>query len=144
MTLAMQLIETAKRTGDWKAFADAIPYARFLGVTIERVEGELLGMMRFSPHLVGNPTVPALHGGTTGALLECTAICQLLWESETVILPKTVSITVDYLRPAKLVDTYAKGVITRSGKRVANVRVEAWQEDRAKPVAVANAIFLVM
>ncbi|MFN5778201.1 MAG: hypothetical protein ACK44O_01835 [Novosphingobium sp.] len=29
--------------------------------------------------------------------------------------------------------TYAKGTVTRAGRRVALVNAEAWQDDRAKP-----------
>jgi acyl-coenzyme A thioesterase PaaI-like protein len=58
-------------------------------------------------------------------------------------LPKTITITVDYLRSGHAVDTYARGVVTRQGRRVANVHVEAWQDDRARPIATAHAHFLI-
>ena len=60
------------------------------------------------------------------------------------MLPKTITLTVDYLRSGAPVDTHARSIVTRHGRRVANVRVEAWQADRAAPVATAHAIFLVM
>jgi acyl-coenzyme A thioesterase PaaI-like protein len=100
--------------------------------------------MRYGDHLIGNPALPALHGGTLGALLESAAIFELLCRSETVVLPKTITLTVDYLRSGAPVDTHARGVVTRQGRRVANVRMEAWQADRHKPVATAHAVFLVM
>ncbi len=78
-----------------------------------------------------------------GALLESTAIFQLMWETEVIVLPKTITLTVDYLRPGRPVDTYARGILTRQGRRVANVRVEAWQDDRSRPIAVASAHFLI-
>jgi acyl-coenzyme A thioesterase PaaI-like protein len=34
-------------------------------------------------------------------------------------------------------------VVTRQGRRVTNVRMEAWQVDRGRPVATAHAVFLV-
>jgi acyl-coenzyme A thioesterase PaaI-like protein len=108
------------------------------------VNGELISTMRYADHLIGNPTIPALHGGTLGALLESAAIFELLWASETVVLPKTITFTVDYLRSGAPVDTHARGIVIRHGRRVANVRVEAWQEDRARPIATAHAHFLVM
>jgi acyl-coenzyme A thioesterase PaaI-like protein len=52
-------------------------------------------------------------------------------------------LSVDYLRPARLAETSAQGVITRHGRRVANVRVEAWQESPSRPVAAAHAHFLL-
>ena len=120
-----------------------MPYVEFLGLSA-RLEGdELITTMRFADHLIGNPALPALHGGTLGALLESAAIFELLWRAETVVLPKTITMTVDYLRSGAPVDTHARGTVTRHGRRVANVRVEAWQADRAVPVATAHAIFLV-
>ena len=140
----LERLEQARRAGDHQAFLDAIPYARFLGLTASEVGGELITTMRYGDHLVGNPTLPALHGGTLGALLESAAISELLWRAETIVLPKTITLTVDYLRSGAPVDTHARGVVTRQGRRVTNVRMEAWQTDRAAPVATAHAIFLVM
>ncbi len=143
MTLVERLT-AAKVAGDYQGLFEAIPYAKFLGLKAELVEQELVTTMTFGPHLIGNPALPALHGGTLGALLESAAIFELLWRAESIVLPKTITFTVDYLRSAAAVDTHARGFITRQGRRVTNVRIEAWQEDRAKPVATANAIFLVM
>jgi acyl-coenzyme A thioesterase PaaI-like protein len=67
-----------------------------------------------------------------------------LCRAETVVLPKTITLTIDYLRSGAAVDTYARGVVTRQGRRVTNVRMEAWQTDRNTPVATAHAVFLVM
>ena len=134
----------ARRAGDHQAFMDAIPYARFLGLSGAMVDDELITTMRYADHLIGNPALPALHGGTLGALLESAAIFELLWRAETIVLPKTITLTVDYLRSGAAVDTHARGIVTRHGRRVTNVRMEAWQTDRSAPVATAHAIFLVM
>ena len=143
MSLVDRLAE-AKRAGDYQAILDAVPYSAFLGLGARLSGTELVTTMKFSPNLIGNPALPALHGGTLGALLESAAIFELLWRAETMVLPKTITITIDYLRSGAALDTHARGVITRHGRRVANVRVEAWQTDRAQPVATAHAIFLVM
>jgi acyl-coenzyme A thioesterase PaaI-like protein len=140
---AMAILRELKQKGEFSQITRAIPYTQFLGISIDQSTGELLGKMAFSERIVGNPILPAIHGGTLGALLESTAIFQLLWEVDLVALPKIVTITVDYLRSARPVDTFAKGVITKQGRRVVNVRVEAWQEDRSRPVATANTHFLV-
>jgi acyl-coenzyme A thioesterase PaaI-like protein len=140
----IERLEAAKRSGDFQALFDIVPYSRFLGLS-GRMEGdELITTMKFSQDLIGNPALPALHGGTLGALLESSAIFELLWRAETIVLPKTITVTVDYLRSGAPVDTHARSVVTRHGRRVANVRVEAWQTDRSAPVATAHAIFLVM
>ena len=143
MSLVDKLAE-AKQAGDHQRLIDAVPYAKFLGLTAAMIGDELITTMRFSDQLIGNPALPALHGGTLGALLESAAIYELLWRAETIVLPKTITLTVDYLRSGAAVDTHARGVVTRQGRRVTNVRMEAWQENRASPVATAHAIFLVM
>jgi acyl-coenzyme A thioesterase PaaI-like protein len=99
--------------------------------------------MRASQSLIGNPILPAIHGGTVGALLESAAIFKLVWEIRSIAVPKTINITVDYLRSARVVDTHARAIITKHGRRVANVQVRAWQADEAKPVAAAHAHFLL-
>jgi uncharacterized protein (TIGR00369 family) len=143
MTL-VERFEAAKRAGDFEALVACVPYAQFLGLAVQLEGDQLITTMRYADHLIGNPSIPALHGGTLGALLESAAIFELLWRSETVVLPKTITVTVDYLRSGAAVDTHARGIVTRQGRRVTNVRMEAWQADRATPIATAHAIFLVM
>ena len=142
MTLVERLT-AAKQSGDYQGLLDAVPYSRLLGLTAGLVDGELITTMRFSEDLIGNPALPALHGGAMGALLESAAIFELLYRAETIVLPKTITITIDSLRSGGPVDTHARGTVTRHGRRVANVRVEAWQADRALLVATAHAICLV-
>ena len=144
MTTLVERIAEFRRTGDTRAMTEAIPYANFLGITVDCQDGEVVGHMRYADHLVGNPSLPALHGGTLGALLESTAIFQLLWEAETIVLPKTITITIDFLRSGRPLDTFAKGIITKHGRRVVNVRAEAWQEDPSRPIAIGNAHFLII
>ena len=137
-------LAAAKAAGDYQRFIDTVPYAKFIGLTAAMVGDELITTMRYADHLIGNPALPALHGGTLGALLESAAIFELLWRAETIVLPKTITLTVEYLRSGGPVETHARGIVTRQGKRVTNVRMEAWQADRSTPVATAHAIFLVM
>lgn len=120
-----------------------IPYARFLGISAELADGELVGRMRFSERLIGNPVLPALHGGTVGALLEVTGLMTVVWTVEGTGVPKIINLTIDYLRSAAAEDVFAQGLVTKQGRRVVNVLVRAWQRDRERPVASANAHFLI-
>ena len=72
-------VAAVRESGDFGPLEEAIPYNRFMGITAELADGEVTGRMRYSDHLVGNAHVPALHGGTLGALMESTAIFMLLW-----------------------------------------------------------------
>ena len=133
----------ARKHGDFDRLLQALPYVRLLGLKAVARDGDLLLRMPGAQHLIGNPVLPALHGGTVGALLESTAILKLLWESDSIGVPKTITLTVDYLRSAHVVETWARASITRLGRRVANVQVRAWQDREERPVAVAHAHFLL-
>jgi uncharacterized protein (TIGR00369 family) len=137
------LLARAKADGNWQPLVDAIPFARFLGLSIGVENGVAVCGMKFDPKLVGNYTIPALHGGTIGSLLESAAVFALFHAREAVTLPKVITITIDYLRSARALDTHATATITKQGRRVATVQAIAWQDDRDKPVATANAHFLL-
>ena len=143
-TPLLERMAEVKASRDYQGMIDLVPYARFLGLGAAMQGDELITTMRYSDHLIGNPALPALHGGTLGALLESAAVFELLWRAETVVLPKTITLTIDYLRSGAPADTHARGIVTRQGRRITNVRMEAWQTDRAAPVATAHAVFLVM
>ncbi|HKY90689.1 MAG TPA: PaaI family thioesterase [Nevskiaceae bacterium] len=120
-----------------------IPYARFLGFSVERDGDDLVGRMAFRDTHLGNAVVRALHGGTLGAMMELTALSKLLVLPEVERVPKTVNLTIEYLRPGAPKDVLARATVIRHGRRVAAVRVIAWQDDPAKPIAAANLHFLL-
>lgn len=138
-----RVLPAARAAGEPSRILDGIPYARMLGLVASIDGSAVLVRMPRSEHLVGNPVIQALHGGTVGALLESTAILELLWRADTESVPKTITLTIDYLRSARLQDTFARATVTRHGRRVANVQVRAYQESQQKPIAVANAHFLL-
>lgn len=136
-------IAAARTSGDYKKLIDAIPYFRWLGLSIEWRDKELITVLPFQDMLIGNPVLPALHGGVTGAFLESAALMSLMAQLQATQVPKTINITIEYLRPGAATTTYASGIVSRQGRRVANVRAEAWQEDRRHPIATAAAHFLL-
>jgi uncharacterized protein (TIGR00369 family) len=121
----------------------AIPYCRHLGLSVEHDGGNLVLVMPFAPHLIGNPILPALHGGVIGSLLETAAIAQLLWEMGGGRLPKPIDVAIDYLRAGRALESRAQARIARRGRRVVNVHAEIWQEDATKPVASLRGHFLL-
>ena len=138
-----ELVVAARESRDYRALIEAIPYPRFLGFAFEPGEGELLGHMKFADHIVGNARVGALHGGAIGALMELTGAFSVLHEAEALTVPKTINITVEYLRQAHFEDTHCRAELVRKGRRVVNVRLTAWQRDEKKPVAAAIAHYLI-
>jgi acyl-coenzyme A thioesterase PaaI-like protein len=145
-----------RREGLLRSLVDGVPYIRFLGVEFDRRGDELTAVLPFKESLIGNPGLPALHGGATAAFLEIAAMIELAWstlwdgvESEGALpegplrLPKTIDFTVDYLRSGLPRDAYARARVNRSGRRYASVHVEAWQDNRARLFAQATGHFLM-
>ena len=72
------MLEEWRRTGNFTPLLATIPYARYLGLSVELVEGDPITRLAASPELVGNPLIWALHCGAVGVLLESAAIFELL------------------------------------------------------------------
>jgi uncharacterized protein (TIGR00369 family) len=122
---------------------EAIPYARFLGVDVERQQGHLQCVLPFREEIVGNARLPAIHGGVLGAFLELTAFLRLIDESRGRRVPRPINFSIDYLRSAGPTTTKARADIFKLGRRIANVHVVAWQKEPARPVAHGNGKFLL-
>jgi acyl-coenzyme A thioesterase PaaI-like protein len=150
-----------RRDAALHALVSGVPYITFIGISFDRRGDELTGLLSFDEKLIGNPFLPAIHGGVTAAFLEVTAVISLSWayiwadlESGALDvdelaagnlprLPKTIDFTVDYLRSGLPRDAYARATITRAGRRYASVQAEAWQDNRDRPFAQAAAHFLM-
>lgn len=138
-----------------------VPFLNTLGIQFDRRGDELTAVMAFDEKLIGNPSLPALHGGATAGFLEAAALIELAWVglwqsvedgvitlddlsgSTALPMPKTIDFTVDYLRPGLPRDAYARARVNRSGRRYASVHVEGWQDNRSRLFAQATGHFLV-
>jgi len=150
-----------RRDDALKALVDGVPYIQFLGIRFDRRGNELTAVLPFDDKLIGNPILPALHGGVTAAFLEVTAIVVLSWSiaweqmenghrsvddwrgGRLPNIPKTVDFTTDYLRTGLPRDAYARAKVNRSGRRYASVQVEAWQDNHTRPFAQGTGHFVM-
>ena len=146
-----------RRDGVLQSLVSGIPYIQFLGIRFDRLGDELTAVLPYDDKLIGNPMLPALHGGVTAAFLEVTAIMELSWAlawadmeagnldetAPNIRLPKTIDFTVDYLRAGLPRDAYARARVNRSGRRYASVHVEGWQDNRTRMFAQATGHFLM-
>jgi len=150
-----------RRDAALRALVEGVPYIQFLGIQFDRRGDELTATMPYADRLIGNPRLPAIHGGATAAFLEVSAIIELSWsilwedietgriDAATIDrahlprLPKTIDLTVDYLRSGLPRDAYARARVNRSGRRYASVHVEAWQDNRLRLFAQATGHFLM-
>ncbi|EAR50913.1 hypothetical protein OG2516_13611 [Oceanicola granulosus HTCC2516] len=152
----MQVVKQ-RRDAALDALVAHSPYVRFLGIRFDRRGDELTALLPYADHLIGNPALPAIHGGVTAAFLETTALVVLAWSlmwermetgpppepPEPPRWPKTIDFTVDYLRTGLPRDAYARARVNRSGRRYASVHVEGWQDNRERLFAQATGHFLM-
>ena len=142
MSLPERVLQ-ARRDGNFEPVIASVPYLRLLGLKADQMDDGMRIILPANTDHVGRASPPFIHGGIIGALLEATALLQLL-AADTTHVAKTISITTDYLRSARIADTFAVASITRMGRRVASVRIEAWQDERSRPVAQAHGHFLLV
>jgi len=116
------------------------PFARCLGISLGE-DGTLV--MPFSPKIIGNPILPAIHGGMTGAFLETTAIVGVSRELGVIARPKPIGLTINYLRSGRALDSFASASIVKQGRRVVAFEAKAWQDDPEKPIASAFGHFML-
>ena len=131
------------RADELERFLQTIPFARTLGMRCEILGDEMTAVLPYELKLIGNPTIPALHGGAIGSFLELTAMAQVFLSGELEKPPKTIDVTIDYLRSGRTQDVFARCRIVKLGRRIASARAEAWQSRRDEPIATLSAHFLV-
>ena len=138
-----EILTSCRASSDWSPLVQSIPYARFLNLRIDIKGDAFTCILPFDQKLIGNPVLPALHGGATGGFLECAGMFYLLLQTETQSLPKTIDFNIDYLRTGLAQDTYANVVMVKQGRRVADLRIEAWQSSPDKPIALGHCNFML-
>lgn len=140
MTLTSLLQQVLKQDQFEEPIAD-IPYCAHLGLILHNDGGRLSLSMPFKPSLIGSPQ--RLHGGTVGAMMEIAGLIEVVaaqakkGEAEA-RFAKPISVTIDYLLGGGMKTTYASAKIERLGRRIANIRSKAWQDDPEKPIATAH------
>ncbi len=121
------------------------PYAQALGIAIDHDEdGNPVLFVDFSERMMGRPGF--LHGGAMSGLMEMAAVAALRAELDRrgeAMQIKPVNIQVEFMRGGTEQRTFAMGKVTRAGRRVALVNAECWQDDPAKPIALAQMKFLL-
>lgn len=122
---------------------DLIPYSSFIGAQA-KVENEIvIYWLERRASNIGNPSLPAIHGGVIGGFLELSAAIEILYVLDVIVVPKVVDFSLDYLRPGRYKTIYANCTVLRQGKKLVNVSATAWQDDPARPIATARCHFLL-
>lgn len=116
------------------------PYAAALGIKLQPTSTPSPVLwFDYSERVSGRPGF--LHGGAMSGLMEMAAMAALQAELERrgeAVRLKPVNITVEFMRGGTKQRTYASGTVARAGRRMALVNAICWQDDRAKPIALAQ------
>lgn len=123
------------------ATLQAIPYTRHLGVRLAN-HGAADGVvfhLPFDARLIGNVTLPAIHGGVVATFMEAAALAATYALIDAGLPPKLVDFSIDYLSSAGPIDLYAQCEMHRVGKRIATVGVRCWQRNVDAPIALGRA-----
>ncbi|MBS8241384.1 PaaI family thioesterase [Marinobacter lipolyticus] len=138
-----EILRYTRESGDFSRLLESVPYARFIGLECERFGDDLIFRLPKKEENLGNPILPAIHGGVIGGFMEMSAAIYLMMSQDSLRMPRIVDFSLDYLRAGLNRETYAECRLTRQGNRVANVMISAWQKSRSQPIATARAHFLL-
>jgi len=138
-----EILKHTQQTGDFSRMLESIPYARFIGLECDRFGDDLIFRLPRKEQNLGNPILPAIHGGVIGGFMELSAVIYLMMAQETLRMPRIIDFSLDYPRAGLDRETFAECQLTRQGNRVANVMITAWQKSRSQPIATARAHFLL-
>lgn len=114
------------------------PFHGWLGLQCTHVEkGRVTIVMPYRDELIGNPNIPAIHGGIIAGLIDLAggAATFTFTNSPT----PTIDLRVDYIRPALQGDLVAEARVVNAGRTVAFVDVDVRQEGRL--VATGRATY---
>ncbi|MES2714143.1 MAG: hotdog domain-containing protein [Pseudomonadota bacterium] len=142
---------TAPDPAGWRAPADSlavlpgspIPYVEYLGIRMAPGSRVPLFRLPYQDKLIGNPDLPALHGGVIAGFAETAALLHLVQSLQGAKLPKGIDFSIDYLRAGRPVETFAECELVRVGARVALVQVRCWQSSPDNPIVAARGHFLL-
>jgi uncharacterized protein (TIGR00369 family) len=120
-----------------------VPYVDYLGIRLAAPADPPLFRLPYQDRLIGNPRLPALHGGVVAGFAETAATLHLIRSLQGAKFPKSIDFAIDYLRAGRPVETFAACEVVRVGSRVALVQVRCWQKGPELPIAVCRGHFLL-
>jgi len=126
--------------------AGGTPQSQALGfqfVSVSQGRGSMAVPWR--EDLVGDPDTSVIAGGVVTSLLDHTcglAISSAAASSRGMFGTATLDLRIDYMRPARpRAGVTAEAHCYKLTRTIGFVRAEAWDEDRADPIATAQAAF---
>jgi uncharacterized protein (TIGR00369 family) len=128
-----------------EAFERHIPFNSFLGMRCLEVEdGRARVELPFKRELIGNPEIPALHGGTISATLDTTGGLAVWSRARPHDRVSTIDLRIDYLRPGRAERFIAVAHVVRLGNRVGVAELRAFHpDDEDRPIAAGTGVYSI-
>ncbi len=119
------------------------PFHKFLGVKVDSIEEDLVRLhLPFKEELLGHAESKMIHGGVISTLADICAGFAVWTRCERNDFVTTITLSVDYLRPAKADDLYAEAKVRMVGNKVGNSHVVIWSKSNpTKHVAEGRGVY---
>ena len=107
------------------------PFHKFLGVKVDAIEEDSVRLrIPFKEELIGHAGSAMIHGGVISTLADICAGFAVWTHCERDDFVTTITLSVDYLRPAAACDLYAEAKVRMLGNKVGNSHVVVWSEGK--------------
>jgi uncharacterized protein (TIGR00369 family) len=128
-----------------RVFESAIPFNRLLGLRCLEIEaGSVRVELPFRPELIGNPEIPALHGGAISATLDTTGGLAVWSQARPADRVSTIDLRVDFLRPGRPEPVISVARVIRLGNHVGVAELRAFHpDDEDRPIAAGMGVYSV-
>ncbi|KAB2812684.1 PaaI family thioesterase [Pimelobacter simplex] len=126
-------------TAGLNALLRTSPYNEFLGLTCTAADahaGRLVLEMPLRPELARIGGEPQFHGGPVASLIDTAAVFATILASG--VVPPTVNLRVDYLRPSSGTLLVATATVRRAGRSVGVADVDV-TDDQGRLTAIGRA-----
>ena len=104
-------LSQARQQSSPQQILDLIPYSSFIGAQAKVLKADSENVLYWLDRRasnIGNPSLPAIHGGVIGGFLELSASIEVLYTLDVNVVPKVVDFSLDYLRPGRYKTIYAQ------------------------------------
>jgi uncharacterized protein (TIGR00369 family) len=126
-------------------FNSSIPFNKLLGMRCLEIRDGLARVeLPYRPELLGNPEIPALHGGAISSTLDTTGGLAVWTQAGPHDRVFTIDLRVDFLRPGRAEALIAVARVVRLGHRVGVAELRAFHADEEdRPIAAGMGVYNV-